>query len=74
MLLLYRGKQVLIGGASLGVLCVVFSVGCTEIEPRHGEQRANPYVTSDTRHPISLSSADAKEHRVVMLQHLETIQ
>ena len=74
MFLLYRGKQVLLGGVALGVLCVVLSAGCTEVEHRHGEQRSNPYLTSDTRHPIPLSSADAKEHRAVMLQHLETIQ
>ena len=71
---LYRGKQVLLGGAALGVICVMFSVGCTEIEHRHEEQRSNSYLTSDTRHPIPLSSPDGKEHRAVMLQHLETIQ
>lgn len=57
----------------MGVLCVVLSAGCTEVERRQ-EQRPNPYLTSDTRHPIPLSSPDAKEHRAVMLQHLETIQ
>jgi hypothetical protein len=71
---LYRGKQVLLGGVSLGVLCAVLSTGCTEVEQRHGEERSNPYLTSDTRHPISLSSSTGKEHRAVMLQHLETIQ
>jgi hypothetical protein len=71
---LYRGKQVLLGGAALGILCVVFSVGCTEIEHRHGEQPSNPYLPSDIRHPIPLSSSAGKEHRAVMLQHLETIQ
>ena len=40
---------------------------------RDGEQ-PNPYLISDTRYPIPLSSSDAKEHRAVMLQHLETIQ
>jgi hypothetical protein len=41
----------------------------------HGEdQWPNPYLTPDTRYPIPLSSSDAKEHRAVMLQHLETIQ
>jgi hypothetical protein len=40
---------------------------------RDGEQ-LNPYLTSDTRYPIPLSSSDAKEHRAVMMQHLETIQ
>ena len=49
-------------------------VGCTEVEHRRGEQRPNPYLTSDTRHPIPLSPSAEKEHRAVMLQHLETIQ
>jgi hypothetical protein len=40
----------------------------------HGAQPSNPYLTPDTRHPIPLSASDAKEHRAVMLQHLETIQ
>lgn len=52
----------------------MLSAGCTEVEHRQGEQRPNPYLTPDTRHPIPLSSPDAKEHRAVMLQHLETIQ
>ena len=71
---LYGGKQILLGGVTLGVLCVVLSAGCTEGELRHGEQRSIPYLTSDTRHPIPLSSPAGKEHRAVMLQHLETIQ
>jgi len=71
---LYRGKQVLLGGVALGILYVVLSAGCTEVEPHHGEQRSIPYPTSDTRHPIPLSSSAGKEHRAVMLQHLETIQ
>ena len=50
------------------------SVGCAEVEPRHAEQRPNPYLTPDTRYPIPLSSSAGKEHRAVMLQHLETIQ
>jgi hypothetical protein len=73
-LLLYRGKQVLIRGAAFGGLCIVLSAGCTEVEPRQSEQRSNPYLTSDTRHSIPLSSPAGKEHRAVMLQHLETIQ
>jgi hypothetical protein len=52
--------------------CIV--AGCTEVEHRHGEQLANPYITSDTRHPVPLSPSDAKEHRAVMLQQLESIQ
>lgn len=71
---LYGGRHVLLGTVTLGVLCVVLSAGCTEVEQRHGEERSNPYLTSDTRHPIPLSSSAGKEHRAVMLQHLETIQ
>lgn len=72
--LLSRGKQVLLGGAALVVLSVVLSAGCSEVDHRHTEQVPNPYLTSDTRHPIPLSSSARKEHRAVMLQHLETIQ
>ena len=71
---LYRRRQVFLCGAALAVLCVVLTGGCTEVEHRHGEQQSNPYLTSDTRHPIPLSSPAGKEHRAVMLQHLETIQ
>ena len=71
---LYREKQVLLGGAAIGTLCAVLFVGCIEVEHRHGEQLSNPYLTSDTRHPIPLSSSAGNEHRAVMLQHLETIQ
>jgi len=71
---LYRGNQVFLGGVALGVIYVVLSAGCTQVEHRHREQGANPYLTSDTRHPIPLSSSAGKEHRAVMLQHLETIQ
>jgi len=71
---IYREKQFLLEGIALGVLCVVLSAGCTEVEPRHGEQRSNLYLTSDTRQPVPLSSSAGKEHRAVMLQHLETIQ
>lgn len=71
---LYRGKQIFLGGVALGVICIVLSAGCTEVEHRHGEQASNPYLTSDTRHPIPLTPPAGKEHRVVMLQHLETIQ
>ena len=69
-----RGKQVCLGGAVLLLLCVAFSTGCTEVEHRSGDQRPNPYLTPDTRHSIPLSSPAGKEHRAVMLQHLETIQ
>jgi hypothetical protein len=52
----------------------VLFAGCTEVEHRGEEQQPNPFLPSDTRHPIPLSSSGAKEHRAVMLQHLETIQ
>lgn len=71
---LYRGKQVFLGALAVWAICVVLSAGCAEVEPRHGEQRPDPFMTSDTRHPISLSSQAGKQHRLVMLQHLETIQ
>jgi hypothetical protein len=50
------------------------STGCAEVEHPPSEQRPNPYLTSDTRYPIPLSPSAGKEHRAVMLQHLETIQ
>lgn len=56
------------------VICAVVLAGCPELEHRHGEKRSNHNLTSDTRHPVPLSSAGGKEHRAVMLQHLETIQ
>ncbi len=69
----YKGKQVILGGASLGILCVVLFAGCTKVEHRHGEQRSHPILTSDVRQPIPLSPAAGTEHRAVMLQHLESI-
>ncbi|TKS61220.1 MAG: hypothetical protein EWM72_00707 [Nitrospira sp.] len=71
---LYRGKQAALGMAVLGILCVAFSAGCAEVKHRQSEQWSNPYLPSDTRHAIPLSSSAGKEHRAVMLQHLETIQ
>jgi hypothetical protein len=44
---------------ALGAICVVFSVGCSDVRSRQGEQSSDPYLTSDSRHPIP---------------HLETIQ
>jgi len=70
----YKGKQALLGGVVLGVVCILLSVGCTKVDHRHGEERSNPILTSDVRHPIPLSPAAGTEHRAVMLQHLETIQ
>ncbi len=71
---LYRGRQTLLGGVALGVLCIALSAGCSEAERRHDEQPSIPYLTSESRHPIPLSPSAGKEHRAVMLQHLETIQ
>lgn len=71
---LYRGKRVSLRGATAAVVYVVLSIGCTEVEHRKGELRPNPYLTPDTRSPISLAAKAVQEHRAVMLQHLETIQ
>lgn len=72
---LYRGGQILLGRVALGVLCAVLSAGCSEAERRHEEPQSSiPYLTSDSKHPIPLSPSAGKEHRTVMLQHLETIQ
>ena len=71
---LYRENQVLIGRMALGTLCLILSTGCSNTYPFHEEQRPNPNLNSDTRHPIPLSSPAGKEHRAVMLQHLESIQ
>jgi len=71
---LYRGRQITLGRVALGILCVGLSAGCSEAERRHDEQPSIPYLTSESRHPIPLSPSAEKEHRAVMLQHLETIQ
>lgn len=71
---LYRGERILLGGMALEALCAVLFMGCTEVAHHYGEQRSDPYLTSDTRQTIPLSAAAGKEHRVVMLQHLESIQ
>lgn len=56
----------------MGVLCVTLAAGCADQAQR--TMRPNPYLTPDTRQVIPLSSSAGKEHRAVMLQHLETIQ
>lgn len=62
-------------GAVLCAAIVIAPVmGCGEVAPQQSEQRPNSYLASDTRHPIPLSSSAGREHRAVMLQHLETIQ
>lgn len=70
---LYRGTNALCRRAVLGAIVAAVFTGCTEIEHRQKE-RPNPYLTSDTRYSIPLSPSAGKEHRAVMLQHLETIQ
>jgi hypothetical protein len=52
----------------------MLAAGCAKDGRHHGESQPNPYLTSDTRYSIPLSSSAGKEHRAVMLQHLETIQ
>ncbi len=71
---LYRGTQVILWEVALVAILAVLSAGCVEREPYREEARSNPYLTSDTRQPIPLSPSAGKEHRAVMLQHLETIQ
>ena len=68
---LYRGIAIFLGGA---LVCAMVAAGCAKVERHHGESQPNPYLTPDTRHSIPLSSSAGKEHRAVMLQHLETIQ
>ena len=70
----YRGRQTLPVRVALGILCIALSAGCSEAERRHDEPQSIQYLTSDSRHPILLSPSAGKEHRAVMLQHLETIQ
>jgi hypothetical protein len=53
---------------------MALSAACSETERRHDEQPSIPYLTSDSRHSIPLSPSAEKEHRTVMLQHLETMQ
>ena len=74
LLPLYRGKQAILREVALVAILAVLSAGCAEVDPYREEQHPNPYLTSDTRHPIPLSPSAGKEHRAVMLQHLETIQ
>lgn len=52
----------------------MLSMACSEVTSQQREERPNPYLTPDTRHPIPLSPLAGKEHRAVMLQHLESIQ
>lgn len=67
---LYRGVAALLGG----LVYAVIAAGCAGVEPANKKSQPNPYLTPDTRHSIPLSPSAGKEHRAVMLQHLETIQ
>lgn len=69
-----RGSVVWIVGMALGLAVVLVSAGCGEVSHRHGEGRSQPYLTSDTRQVLPLPAPAVREHRAVMLQHLETIQ
>jgi len=70
---LYRETSAFYRAAVFGAIFAGLVTGCTDFEHRLGE-RPNPYLTPDTRYSIPLASSAGKEHRAVMLQHLETIQ
>lgn len=74
MVLLYREKQVLLRRGSSGgpVWCAISWLHRSRTPP--GRAAVQSLSELDTRHPIPLSSPAGKEHRAVMLQHLETIQ
>jgi hypothetical protein len=65
-----RVKLIFLGG----LLCAAVAAGCANSGQAHKTPRPNPYLTPDTRYSVPLSSSAGKEHRAVMLQHLETIQ
>lgn len=69
-----KESRIVLNGAMLGGLCILLFAGCAVGEPRQGEPRSNPILTSDIRQPIPLPAAAGREHRAVMLQHLETLQ
>lgn len=69
-----KESRILAKSVVLGGLCLLLFTGCVKGEPRQGESRSHPILTSDVRQPISLSAAAGREHRAVMLQHLETLQ
>jgi hypothetical protein len=52
----------------------MLSMACTEVTSQQREERPNPFLSSDIRHPIALSPSAGQEHRAVMLQHLESLQ
>ena len=73
-LLLYRERKGRSRAAIFGIMIAALFAGCSEVEHPQSAERPNPYLISDTRQPIPLSSSARKEHRAIMLQHLETIQ
>ena len=60
-------------GNGLRLIVATFGLAASSRQS-HDEQPSIPYLTSDSRHPIPLSPSAGKEHRAVMLQHLETMQ
>jgi hypothetical protein len=65
-----KRQLILVGG----LLCATVAAGCGDVGQAQRATRPNPYLTPDTRYSVPLSSSAGKEHRAVMLQHLETIQ
>jgi hypothetical protein len=66
-----------LAGTVFVALLVSISAGCIiDVKYNYGKQEpwSGPSLISDTRHPIPLPLLAEKEHRTVMLQHLETIQ
>lgn len=71
---LYRGREACSRAVIPAIMIAAVFAGCGEVAHRQSAERPDPYLASDTRHPIPLGSSAVKEHRAVMLQHLETIQ
>lgn len=71
---LYAGRKAGYRAVILGGLCALVFTSCSEVEHRPEAHRPDPILTSDTRQAIPLSASAGKEHRAVMLQHLETVQ
>lgn len=53
---------------------LLLSAACSTQGTNSSSQPTHPILGSDIRHPIPLSDEAGKEHRAVMLQHLETVQ
>lgn len=69
----YRGRPTQMVPV-LAACCAMMISACTETTRRQEAQHPQSILISDTRQSISLPSASAKEHRAVMLQHLESVQ